>query len=187
MKKQFLHEHHNRQDKVRKADYLEELRSTPRTNHIPNQHLSTRSPSSARLSYVKHKMKDLAPAVVTGLHRLDPAIDIDRVKQAVNSMLGEHKITASIRSVVRGGRISITAHAKADALHKALKAMGRTVPGRFYQWHEKAKFMTESDTTFECEIPAEFHQWLLKFKPKSLTLKGVLLRSEAEPATTPLN
>ncbi|MEY2429404.1 MAG: hypothetical protein QOJ40_2289 [Verrucomicrobiota bacterium] len=118
------------------------------------------SSSSASGNYiwtVKHSIAELHPTVIAALRRLNPTIDIGRVKRAINSALGHYKTT------VRTSAIPRTEPAKVrQAANALLKAVSQTVPGQFFLWHEQAKAQCESDPAFECDIPSKFHRWLSK-------------------------
>ena len=155
MKKQLLHEQHNRQEKARKPDYREELRTAPRRQHVPNQYPSSRSTSGGWIWTVKHSIREIAPAVVVALHQLSPRVNVARLRNVINSELGQHKAT------VRTSTIPRTQPAKVrETANALLRAIGRTLPGQFYIWHEQAKARCQSGPAFNCEIPPKFRRWL---------------------------
>lgn len=175
MKKQFLHEHHNRQEKVQKPHYLEDLRNGPRTNDIPGETRST-APSPANYAWrVTLSIEELNPAVVAAVRKLNPAIDITRVLDAVRSGLGRQKATIRVSGIAQGLPPKVR-----GAVKTLLVTLENTVEGRFCLWHEQAQTALQSGLTCECEVPVEFHQWLEKMTPNQTAQRAGASRLDQE-------
>jgi hypothetical protein len=151
MKKAFLHEDHNRQEKAFKPAYREQMR---RRSEGTWSGMSKCERSAYKYTTkLTFDFKELKPLVAQALQSIRPGIDTKKLVNAIRSETCRHK------STLRHSSAAPPAGMLAAEVKKLTAQASKSIPGRFFLWHESIP-----DTLASLPlIPNQFHRWIERF------------------------
>lgn len=162
MERKFLHEHHNRQEKAFKPDYLEEMRHPDHPSILrakQPKHPTGPKPQEIMYTWVisrKRQFDHIEPAVASKLHKLFPTINLTPRVDAIRSYLRDkHQIEFTTRRATE-------LQSAYDAVNRVIKLRHENIAGSFLKWHDQTARKIYRNPQEPFEIPQEFCKWLSK-------------------------